>query len=236
MEIQNKVVAHRGAWKRQHLPQNSMLSLKEAFRLQCGASEFDVRMTNDKTPIIVHDEVVNCQAVERVSYEEILKNKTVLPTLREYIMEGVKQHYTKLVLEIKSSLISKEHDLELTRKCVDTVKDLEAEHWVEYIAFDYELLKYVLTLDSSARVYYLGGNVAPKQLKQDGFYGFDYNYNVLKQKPQWIKEAKDLCLLTHSWTVNDAESMNWLLDQGIDFISTDTPEELFELIELRRQC
>jgi hypothetical protein len=36
----NKVVAHRGAWKKNKLPQNAIASLKEAIRLQCTGTDY----------------------------------------------------------------------------------------------------------------------------------------------------------------------------------------------------
>ena len=51
----NIVVAHRGAWKKNSLPENSIASLKEAIRLKCSGTEFDVRMTADDSLIVNHD-------------------------------------------------------------------------------------------------------------------------------------------------------------------------------------
>jgi glycerophosphoryl diester phosphodiesterase len=233
MELQNKVIAHRGAWKTKGLPQNSIASLQEAIRLQCGGSEFDVRMTSDKVPIVVHDDTENGLALEVVTYHEITRHKAnhAIPTLEKYLTEGIKQQFTKLILEIKSSSVSKEHDFELTEMCLDLVDKLGAKRWVDYIAFDYDVLQHILRLDATARVYYLGSDIAPKQLKQDGFYGFDYHITALKQNPQWIEEAQNLGLLTNAWTVNTIDEMKWLLANGINFITTDTPEDLLKIIQ-----
>ena len=43
----NQVIAHRGAWKKNNFPQNSIASLNEAVKLGCYGSEFDVWMTAD---------------------------------------------------------------------------------------------------------------------------------------------------------------------------------------------
>ena len=51
----NPVIAHRGAWKKNGLPQNSIASLRQAIALEWGGSEFDVRMTADDSLIINHD-------------------------------------------------------------------------------------------------------------------------------------------------------------------------------------
>jgi glycerophosphoryl diester phosphodiesterase len=51
----NPVVAHRGAFKKNGFPENSIASLKEAIRLGCTGSEFDIRMTADDSLVINHD-------------------------------------------------------------------------------------------------------------------------------------------------------------------------------------
>jgi glycerophosphoryl diester phosphodiesterase len=70
-------------------------------------------------------------------------------------------------------------------------------------------------------------------LKEDGFFGFDYNIRVLRLKSDWIKEAQDLGLTVNAWTVNNPDDMKWLLEQGTDFITTDEPELLFELMKTK---
>ena len=51
----NPVIAHRGAFKKNGFPENSIAALKEAIRLGCTGSEFDVRMTADDVLIVHHD-------------------------------------------------------------------------------------------------------------------------------------------------------------------------------------
>ena len=61
--------------------------------------------------------------------------------------------------------------------------------------------------------------------------GLDYHYKVLQKHPEWIKEARALGLKTNSWTVNNTKTMQWLIDQNVDFITTDKPVELKRLLE-----
>ncbi|WP_373400615.1 glycerophosphodiester phosphodiesterase family protein [Algoriphagus halophilus] len=46
-----------------------------------------------------------------------------------------------------------------------------------------------------------------------------------------MQEAQELGLTVNSWTVNKVEDMKWLLEQGADFITTDEPALLLELIQ-----
>ena len=233
----NKVVAHRGAWKVSNNPQNSIAALQEAVRLGCEGSEFDVWMTKDGVLIANHDPDHMGIPVETSTYQELLDKKLPngenIPTVEEYLKEGLKQTTTKLVFEIKTSRISKERSLELAEKSVQLVKDLGAEKWVDYIAFDYDVCLKVMELDPSANVAYLNGDKSPAELKAAGFWGLDYNINVMRKNPHWIKEAHDLGLTINVWTVNKEEDMRWLLDENVEFITTDEPELLFSLIDNR---
>ena len=61
----NIVVAHRGAWKKNNFPENSIASLQHAIELKCTGSEFDVWMTADDSLVINHDFAYNKLAIEK---------------------------------------------------------------------------------------------------------------------------------------------------------------------------
>lgn len=230
----NKVIAHRGAWKANNYPQNSIASLIEAVRLNCEGSEFDVWMTADEVLVVNHDHDFQGIDIETSTYQQLLAKKhpngEKIPTLEEYLTEGMKQTGTKLILEFKPSRLGVARSERLGELAVKTVKKLGAEQWVDYITFSYEGGKKAIATDPKANVAYLSGDKTPAQLKQDGFFGFDYNIRVLRNKPEWIQEAKQLGLTTNAWTINNEEDMKWLLEQGVDFITTDEPEKLFEIL------
>ena len=231
----NSVIAHRGAWKTQGIPQNSLASLDEAVRLQCEGSEFDIWMTADGVPVVCHDADFLGMPIETTTFKELrrkkMSNGEKIPTVKEYLKRGMKQTGTKLIFEIKPSKVSVARSEELAAKCVAFVQKMKAEKWVDYITFSYEAGKKVIELDPQANVAYLNGEKSPAELKADGFFGFDYNIRVVREKPHWIKEAKNLGLTINVWTVNKAEDMQWLIGQDVDFITTDEPELLFSLLQ-----
>ncbi|MBN7816330.1 glycerophosphodiester phosphodiesterase [Algoriphagus pacificus] len=230
----NKVIAHRGAWKANSHPQNSIASLQEAVALGCEGSEFDVWMTADGVLVVNHDADFMGMPIETTSYEELLSKKhengEKLSTVEEYLAAGKKQKGTKLIFEIKPSKISVARSEEVAEKSVKAVKKMKAQKWVDYITFSYEGGLKAIATDPKANVAYLSGDKSPAELKEAGFFGFDYNIGVLKKNPQWIKEAKELGLTVNAWTVNKEEDMKWLLEMGTDFITTDEPELLLRLV------
>ena len=236
--IHNKIIAHRGAWKAKELPQNSIASLREAIRLGCEGSEFDVWMTADEVLVVNHDHELQGMDIETSTYEQLLTktlpNGEKIPTLKAYLTEGMAQKRTKLILEFKPSLISVARSERVGELSVKTVQELGAQAWVDYITFSYEGGVKAIATDPKANVAYLNGDKSPQELKDAGFFGFDYHISLLRRMPQWIAEAKALGLTTNAWTVNKEEDMNWLLELGVNFITTDEPEKLATLIPSKK--
>ncbi|WP_379086688.1 glycerophosphodiester phosphodiesterase family protein [Pedobacter sp. UC225_65] len=98
----NQVIAHRGAWKKNNLPENSIASLKEAFRLNCFGSEFDIHMTLDSVMVVNHDATFLGIPIAKSTYQQLLAKKLPngesIPTLESYLKTGMTQKKTKLIL------------------------------------------------------------------------------------------------------------------------------------------
>lgn len=234
----NPVVAHRGAFKKNGFPENSIASLREAIRLGCAGSEFDVRMTADDSLVINHDPDYHKLPIEKTNYADLqqyqLSNGEKLPTLQEYILAGLENNPgTLLVCEIKPSAISKERGKQVAEMVVNLFRQLHAGGKVVYISFDYDILLKIKELHPAAITQYLDGNKTPAQLKADGISGLDYHFSVFKNHPEWITEARSLGLALNAWTVNDATTMDWLLEQRFDYITTNEPELLGEKIKAK---
>jgi len=228
------VIAHRGAWKNTNVPENSIAALQHAIRLGCYGSEFDVHMSADSVPFVLHDHSIQGIHIEKTNAAELRKIKLAngesLPTLEEYLLAGKSQNKTRLILEIKSSSISKERSLALTKKCVDMVNKTGVADFTDYIAFDFDVCLQVKKLAPNAHVQYLNGDKTPVQLANAGLNGFDYHFSVLKRNETWLSDAHTLNLTTNAWTVNDEETMRWLIAQNIQMITTNEPEKLIELL------
>jgi len=232
----NVVIAHRGAWKADGLPQNSIASLRKAVELGCTGSEFDVRMTADDILIVTHDADYHGMQVEESTYAQLSKvklpNGEILPKLKDYIKAGMQNNTTTgLVFEIKPSKY-KERNPIIAAKSLEVVKELKADRFIlAYISFSYDVLKKIEELRPEANTQYLDGSKSPEALVGDGIDGLDYAVHKLKKKAQWISEAKTKGLMLNAWTVNKAKDIDWLLANEFDYITTDEPELVFELSE-----
>ena len=232
----NQVIAHRGAWKKNNLPENSIASLKEAIKIKCHGSEFDAHLTLDSVVVINHDPTFQGMSISKSTYAQLLTKKLSngesIPTAEQYLKAGMKQKKTKLIFEIKPQKMGKERDRYIAERCLQLVKKLKCEAWVEYISFGYDICQYLVANEPGVKVQYLNGDFGPEKLKADGISGLDYHYSVF-QKNNWIAPAKKLGLTVNAWTVNTVPEMESLLAQDVEFITTNEPELLFETIKKR---
>jgi len=230
----SQVIAHRGAWKNNGFPQNSIASLKAAIALGCAGSETDVQMTADCALVINHDLVWGGLNVQKSTLAELrnakLSNGELLPRLRDFLTIIQQQTSTKLILEIKPSEKGRAWADATVQQVITLVHQTETQSCIVYISFDYGMLKEVLRLEPSANVQYLNGDKTPEQLKMDGMQGADYHYSVFKKHPEWIRSAAENNIDLNAWTVNEQKTMNWLLANGFNYITTDKPELLFREI------
>ena len=235
----NTVVAHRGAWKKNNLPENSIAALRHAIDLKLQGSEFDVWRTADDSLIINHDAHYNQLLIEETNYADLIKfklsNGEKLPTLYEYIIEGKKNNkHTLLVCEIKPSQVSKERGVITALKTVELIKKLKAEKITCYISFDYNILKQIRSVDAKTSLQYLEGNKSPKEVKADHIDGIDYHYSVFRKHPEWINEAKKNGVILNAWTVNEAADMDWIINHKFNFITTNEPELLIQRLKSKK--
>ena len=230
MFAQTKIIAHRGYWKTNPVTsQNSIQALKNAQKLEVYGSEFDVQMTKDGVLVVNHDNDINKIVIADTNFKELktikLSNGELLPTLKQYLKAGKKNSNVKLILEIKSAK-TKELENDIVSKTIKMVRRLNLENQVDYISFSLNVCKELKRVDVNTRVQYLTGDLSPLEVKNLGIDGIDYHYSVFLEKhPTWIKEAKDLGLITNSWTVNSLENYKKLVDAGIDWVTTDIPAD-----------
>lgn len=229
-----EVICHRGYWDAEGSAQNSLRSLIKADSIGAWGSEFDVWMTADGVLVVNHDATYQGVTIETAKWKQLkdmrLKNGEPLPTLSQMLDCG-KQLKTRLILEMKPHT-DKGHEKEAARKIVKAVKDKGLEDRIEYITFSYAGMKHLKELaPQGTPVYYLNGELSPSQLEELGVSGIDYSIRVMRAHPQWIDEAHSLGMKVNVWTVNSDRDMEWCINYGVDFITTNAPERLQHLLE-----
>lgn len=229
-----QVIAHRGFWKTDGSAQNSIAALVKADSIHCYGSEFDVWMTSDKKLVVNHDPIFKAVRIERAKAQKCtslkLSNGEHMPTLREYL-EKAQSLQTRLIFELKPHRSSKKETLAI-EEALKMVKEMGLEDRIEYITFSLHATKEFIRLaPQGTPVYNLDGKLTPQELKDLGCAGADYHHSVFRKHPEWIKECHNLGMKVNAWTVNDAKTMEWLIDQDIDFITTNEPVLLQEILK-----
>jgi glycerophosphoryl diester phosphodiesterase len=224
-----KIIAHRGAWKEFNLPENSIAALQKAIEIKAFGSEFDVRRTLDGMLVVNHDPTHFGDTIELKTYAALnakkLSNGEDLPLLQDYFKKGTaSNHHTLLICEIKAALLSNTTSQLTASETVELAKQLGIEDKIIYISFDFEVLQTIKTLRPNATVLYLENNKTLEQIMAAKFNGINFNYAQFLGNPSISANAKKLHLMLGSWTVNKDEDFNHLLEQGIQYITTNFPE------------
>lgn len=231
MQAQTKVIAHRGFWKTPGSSQNSISSLLKADSIGCYGSEFDVWIAKDNKLVVNHDPVYKMRPMEYSKGDALtglkLSNGENLPSLEQYLEAG-KNCNTRLILELKAHS-NKKRETKAVQRILAMVKKMGLENRMEYITFSLHAMKEFIRLaPAGTPVFYLNGELSPKELKELGAAGLDYHMGVIKKHPEWIKEAHELGLKVNVWTVDEVEDMKSLIEQKVDFITTNEPVILQE--------
>jgi len=165
--------------------------------------------------------------VQRSTKEKMLEipytNGEYICTLEQYLKRAAKKPATKLILDLKNQA-NPQRETELVESVLDIVARAGMQENVEYLADHpwtcFELAK---KAPKESKIQYLAGNYDPAYVKAMGCSGIDYNFKVLKKKKGWIKQAHKLGLTVNVWTVNKEEDIRWCIQNGVDFITTDDP-------------
>jgi glycerophosphoryl diester phosphodiesterase len=227
---QTKIIAHRGAWKEFNLPENSIASLEKAIELKCDGAEFDVRRTLDGVLVVNHDPVYFGDTIQTNTYAYLNRNKLSngesLPTLEDYFLKGTQnKHKTLLICEIKAAIKDKEQDYLATIETLALVKKLKIEKRIVFISFSQDILRWIKEKQSKATVLYLESDLSIDAVVQNKFDGINLNYTTFKKNSKLSATAKNAGLKIGSWTVNELSDLTILQEQGVEWITTNQPQQ-----------
>ena len=233
MTAQTRVVAHRGYWDAPGAAQNSIRSLIKADSIGCWGSEFDVWMSLDGTLFVNHDATINGVEIQSSRARDIkqqrLSNGEFIPTLREYLFAGIPLK-TQLVLELKEHR-DVHQEAKAVKKILKMVRKMGLENRMTYITFSLPaLIEFIKWAPAGTEVYYLDGDLSPAKLKHIGAAGLDYSLRAMKQHFDWFEAAKREGVKVNVWTVNNEDDMRWCIENGADFITTNAPLRLQQLL------
>lgn len=232
---------HRGVCAR--YPENTLLSYEYAMDLKLDAMEFDIWLSKDKAPVLMHDSnAYRTCGVDRnlrdMTYAEIrdlspclpekfgeaFRGKVGVPTLKELLeLRREKQSQIKLGVEIKeyteetvdiSVAMLREYGLSLTEDC-----------W--FYAFNGRIIRYLKEKYGARTMGY-----PDFQMKEfDGYDAYDeigLSLNIVRSEVFEIFARKGLPM--HMYCADDEAAVQLCMEKGAALITANDPAALLKVL------
>ena len=232
------VEGHRGYCSK--YPENTLLSFEKAIELGVDAVEFDVWLTKDKQPVLMHDgsplrtcgvdghlrdmtleEVKQLDPCYREKFGEEFAGQVKVPTLYE-LLELVKEKKPDLRLGVEI----KEYTEENVDITIAALKKYGVFEQCWFYAFNGRIISYI-------KQKYNGRTMGYPDFQMREFNGYeDYcdiglNMSIVKSEIFPIFAAKGLPM--HLYCADTAEDVNLCLEKGANLITANDPVPLLEI-------
>ena len=215
------IIGHRGASA--VAPENSIAAFEAAINAGADGIEFDVRLSREGVPVIIHDDTLQRthglrRRVADLAAEEL---KSVgVPSLRD-LFELMAQNDLLLCLEIKGS------SAQLAERCCELVHEFSFENRVIVECFDLDVLKLV-DLKAAAlfepRIY-TDQRVIDRALEV-GASVLALHHRLAK--PALVEKAILAGFTVVVWTVDDPAWLPRAQALGIEALITNDPAMMIE--------
>jgi len=246
-KLSDLIIAHRG--ESHDAPENTISAINLAWERNVKSVEIDIRLTKDHEIVVFHDEntkrisgvrkIVSNSSLEELKHLDAGSNKDIkwknefIPTLHEVI--NTIPAGRKLIIEIKGNekiLYKLKNELYLSKLKNSQIEIISFNEYIlekaRNIMPDYKML-WLLDLD-----YYwpwwicrINKQKIIEKVKKMKFDGIDAWAGRVLTK-EFIDVFKSENLLVYTWTVNDPEKAQLLIESGVDGVTTDRASWLTE--------
>ncbi len=242
------ITGHRGAGGL--APENTLASIQLALDLGVDRIEIDVQQTNDNVIIVLHDRTLKRTTngfgfIKSMNYADLLKysagikfNKVYaeekIPTLEQVI--DLINGKVELLIETKYSYL---YYPNIERHILNVIKNKNAFGWCKIISFNDRALFRIHKLNKEVRV---GKLFVGKSVNLPLSYDTTINFKPLDRyhfvdeiivqhkyaSKAFIDKVHQFGKELHVWTVNDSETIEKLIERGVDGIISDYPNLLLK--------
>ena len=229
-----RIVGHRGAAAT--APENTLEGFRAAAAEGAGWVEFDVRLSSDGVPVVIHDATLERTAgvdvqIHRTPVSEIrrLSRRHPTPTLAE-TLACLSELGLGANVEIKAVRARRA----IVDAVAETIAALDGARSVPVLISSFSLA----ILENVARLAgHLPRGVLLSRGKSDavglarrlGCVSIHEDHRHLT--PRRVADWKSAGYIVVSYTVNEPERARLLLDWGVDSIITDAPRKLAEAVD-----
>ena len=240
------IIGHRGASA--HAPENTMAAFRLAMAVGADGIEFDVRLSRDGIPFVIHDDNLrrtgldprrvadlNASELKQIDvgrwFDPISFSNEQMPTLQE-VLNFFESTSGLLYLEMKSTDAERE---KLASACCALLNKSSLKDRVIVECFDLPSIQLLKKIDSSIKTAALFELRICRPASRDGHrlvqdaLAVSADVIALHHRladPKTIALAKQQGLQVAVWTVDDA---NWIAranSDGVDALITNQPERL----------
>ena len=215
------IIGHRGASA--VAPENTLTAFKAAILAGADGIEFDVRLSGDGVPVVIHDDTLYRthrlrRRVADLSAKEL--SDLGVPSLRE-LFELMSENELLLCLEIKDSSV------ELAEHCCGMVHEFSFAKRTIVECFDLSMLKYV----DLSRAALFEPRIFEDRTLIDRTVAAGASVLALHHrlaKPPLVEEAIIAGLTIVVWTVDDPAWVARARKMGIEALITNDPKLMIE--------
>lgn len=225
------IIGHRGA--KGLKAENTIESIREAVSLNVDVVEFDIRLTKDLVPVLIHDRSLlrthgRLAVISRTNYQDLV-NITTSGKKRITSLEEVLDEFFGVIflnIEIKKFRAAKVVMELLKSKYIHRQKDWDK---VMFSSFKPSSLYVIRKYSKKVTLSLLHNQNAflflafSRILKLDAV-GF-YNVNIDNFA---FEIAKKTGLFTYAYTINDIDRARFLESEGLDAIVTNYPDRFVD--------
>jgi glycerophosphoryl diester phosphodiesterase len=229
-----RLIAHRGASGLER--ENTCAAFVAAGNRSYFGIETDIHKTLDGKFVVYHDDTTQRLTevdweVEACTLEQLhtlrlkdlddkIRNDLIMPTLQEYLR--ICKKYEKIaVLELKNSVPFQPEDI---RTITEIVRE---EGWLEhmvFISFQLDNLRCLRELLPEQPLQYLARTLSQQDLDHLAAYRLDADVKYTGLTKEVVDRVHALGRTVNTWTVNDPETAENLIQMGVDFITTNILE------------
>ena len=230
------ISAHRGGSL--EAPENTIESFQYAIEVGSAYIETDVQLSADGIPFIFHDDDLNRLLGKDLIFnnlhsEEINQLRLFevyqIPTLKEVLK---KFPDTFFQIDVKTD--------EVALPTMEIINELDAFNRICIASFSSKRLKLVkenypktclsMGPNEILKLLLASFGLYKKRVQGDCLQIPIYHYGIKLVTKRFIKFVQSLGLKIHVWTINDEDTMQKLIDLGVDGIITDRPKLLKEVL------
>ena len=234
------VEGHRGAAAL--YPENTLLSYRKAMEMGVDAIEFDIWLTSDKVPVLMHDgnafrtcgvdkdlrdmtlaEVKTLCPSSRKTFGDCFVGQVEVPTLYE-LLELRKQ----LRPDLKLGVEIKEYTEETVDITVKVLKEYGVFEDCWFYAFNGRIIRYI-------KEKYNGRTMGYPDFLMKEFDGYDAYDEIGLSMAVARSEVADIFLAkglpVHMYCADTEADVQFCIDKGADLITANDPEALLRMVK-----